>query len=491
MGTYHRTAKFKVHNPSGRKLRRVKKMQAVYSSAFVDALQSMREFSAEELEEFSSASQTKAKRRIEEALGDQPMAGAMWDGLVADLQWSITTYLETPGAKFPAPSSVTSTPIEDLLGLLTQPMSREEEEILKAELRRKSVDYTRPIHFARFRDCPILRSDDGTKLWVAPHLQARDDGAFGALPAKAQSVRPGTWQYSSSTHHRCRQKNKECLPIECSRWHMYRFFRSGTPCSARVRVRNDEIWIHYAFTFETGREVRREHTAIMGVDRGEAITAAYAVLDTNGGVLEEGSSADEKLRCRLKRIDNAIRERDRQGASASDLYRKRKNYLKSALHRIANRIVDTAHRHNAAISFENLRNLRGNGRGGRLTRRQFRRLMRWTQYKAQERGIRADITVSPAYTSRTCPECGHCEKGNRPTRDRFVCRSCGHEAHADINAGRMIATRALWDTNGREKENGCQNLIEYTQMLAHRRTKGTLGRSWQVSSPSSDASGST
>jgi IS605 OrfB family transposase len=370
-------------------------------------------------------------------------------------------------------------------------MSREEEEVLKAELKRKSVDYTRPILFARFRDCPILRSDDGTKLWVAPHLQARDDGKFGALPAKAQSVRPGTWRYSSSTHHHRRQKNKECLAVECSRWHMHRFFRSGTPCSARVRARNEEIWVHYAFKFEPEREARGGYAPMMGIDRGEAVTAAYAVLDSTGGVLDQGSSADEKLRRRLKRIDEEIRERNRQGAPVSGLYRKRRKYLEHALHRIANQIVDTAHRHNAAISFENLENLRGNGRGGRLTRRQFHRLMKWVQYKAEERGIRADVSVRAAYTSRTCPECGHCEKDNRPTRGRFVCQSCGHEAHADINAGRIIATKALWQINGKREGTGCQNLSDYIQMLTHRRTEATPARSWQVSSPSSDASGST
>lgn len=35
---YHRTAVFKAHDPSGRKLRRVEKMQRRYSSAYSDVL---------------------------------------------------------------------------------------------------------------------------------------------------------------------------------------------------------------------------------------------------------------------------------------------------------------------------------------------------------------------------------------------------------------------------------------------------------------------
>jgi len=43
------------------------------------------------------------------------------------------------------------------------------------------------------------------------------------------------------------------------------------------------------------------------------------------------------------------------------------------------------------------------------------------------------IAVDPRNTSRRCPrpECGHTAKENRPTQEKFHCRSCGHTAHAD------------------------------------------------------------
>ena len=46
--------------------------------------------------------------------------------------------------------------------------------------------------------------------------------------------------------------------------------------------------------------------------------------------------------------------------------------------------------------------------------------------------------VDPHNTSRTCSKCGHCEKGNRGNQSDFRCRSCGREAHADINAAENI-----------------------------------------------------
>jgi hypothetical protein len=46
--------------------------------------------------------------------------------------------------------------------------------------------------------------------------------------------------------------------------------------------------------------------------------------------------------------------------------------------------------------------------------------------------------IDPRNTSRTRSKCGPCEKGNRGNQSEFRCRSCGHQAHADINAAENI-----------------------------------------------------
>ncbi|WP_327385721.1 MULTISPECIES: RNA-guided endonuclease InsQ/TnpB family protein [unclassified Streptomyces] len=60
--------------------------------------------------------------------------------------------------------------------------------------------------------------------------------------------------------------------------------------------------------------------------------------------------------------------------------------------------------------------------------------------KAESAG-REVIAVDPRNTSRTCPECGHVDKENRPTREKFHCVSCGHQAHADT-VGALNVLRA-------------------------------------------------
>jgi putative transposase len=51
--------------------------------------------------------------------------------------------------------------------------------------------------------------------------------------------------------------------------------------------------------------------------------------------------------------------------------------------------------------------------------------------KAESAG-RVIVAVNPANTSRTCPSCGHCTKGNRVTQADFVCVACGYAGHADV-----------------------------------------------------------
>src|SRR6266542_5581819 len=60
--------------------------------------------------------------------------------------------------------------------------------------------------------------------------------------------------------------------------------------------------------------------------------------------------------------------------------------------------------------------------------------------KAEERGCTV-VAVDPRHTSQACSCCGHTARNNRRSRGRFVCRKCGFELHADLNAARNIAAK--------------------------------------------------
>jgi putative transposase len=98
-------------------------------------------------------------------------------------------------------------------------------------------------------------------------------------------------------------------------------------------------------------------------------------------------------------------------------------------------------------------------------------MRRQLKYKLSWAGGRL-IEVDPRNTSRTCGCCTHVDAASRIDRDRFVCRSCGHKEHADINAARVIRQRGLRDLGLEEQlrpERSWQPEEPSAQALAMRR----------------------
>jgi putative transposase len=58
-------------------------------------------------------------------------------------------------------------------------------------------------------------------------------------------------------------------------------------------------------------------------------------------------------------------------------------------------------------------------------------------YKAEGAG-RQLVRVPAPHTSQTCAACGATHPASRPDRDHFTCTTCGHTAHPDANAARVI-----------------------------------------------------
>jgi IS605 OrfB family transposase len=110
----------------------------------------------------------------------------------------------------------------------------------------------------------------------------------------------------------------------------------------------------------------------------------------------------------------------------------------------AKRLVTFAPAH-AALVFEALTvpQPRQGAVAGQATRR---RLALWPRQvirqaansKAQAAGL-VVAEVNPADTSQTCSRCGL--RGQRK-RHAFTCHSCGHSAHADVNAAVHIRNRS-------------------------------------------------
>lgn len=69
-------------------------------------------------------------------------------------------------------------------------------------------------------------------------------------------------------------------------------------------------------------------------------------------------------------------------------------------------------------------------------------IARQLAYKLEERGGEI-IFVDPRHTSQTCAACGAIDHRSRESQARFKCTTCGHAAHADVNAAKNILARAI------------------------------------------------
>jgi len=115
-------------------------------------------------------------------------------------------------------------------------------------------------------------------------------------------------------------------------------------------------------------------------------------------------------------------------------------------HKISKTVVAVAKRTERGVALEQLQGIRERvtvrrDQRARQSSWPFHQLGVFVEYKAHRAGV-PFIEVDPAYTSQRCPRCGHTERANRPTRDRFRCRRCGLAGPADHVAGVNVRARA-------------------------------------------------
>lgn len=127
--------------------------------------------------------------------------------------------------------------------------------------------------------------------------------------------------------------------------------------------------------------------------------------------------------------------------------RREARFQRDVNHQISKRLVHKAVASCKAIALEDLTGIRE-----RTTVRHEHRYARhsWAffqlrqsiTYKAAWAGVPIYL-VDPHNTSRTCSQCGHCEKANRKSQESFLCQRCGVALNADENAAINIS-RKQW-----------------------------------------------
>jgi IS605 OrfB family transposase len=181
---------------------------------------------------------------------------------------------------------------------------------------------------------------------------------------------------------------------------------------------------------------------MLGVDFGIVNIATDSLGTQHSGVAVEAYRAHyAKRRATLQRVGTrAAKKRLRKMSGRQRRFHKHEN------HCISKSIVSTAERAGLGIVLEDLTHIRARAKANKEQRKRlhnwsFGQLRAFIEYKAKQAGVPC-VSIDPRYTSQECGECGHIDKRNRKSQSEFRCKSCGHEANADLNAAGNIAGRA-------------------------------------------------
>jgi putative transposase len=244
-------------------------------------------------------------------------------------------------------------------------------------------------------------------------------------------------------------KGRVICPILMGRYQRERF--SNAKGQSDLVLRDDGKWF-LLVTVDVPDGTPIPATDFVGVDLGVVNLAT-----TSDGKTFSGESV-ERVRSRYhgrrKALQKAASARERKGKRPKSIRRALKRtkrretrFRRDRNHVISKTLVATATDTGRGIALEDLSGIRDRTRFRREQRAKmygwsFFQLRQFLSYKARLAGVPVEI-VDPQNTSRTCAECGHCEKANRKSQAEFLCRSCGYSAHADANAALNIRASAL------------------------------------------------
>lgn len=184
-------------------------------------------------------------------------------------------------------------------------------------------------------------------------------------------------------------------------------------------------------------------TEAIGVDLGIVNLAVDSTGETfTGAKVEEVRQRYTRRRTILNRVGTKSARRH-----LSKIRRRESNFRRHENHVISKQLVAKAKAQRALIVLEDLKGIRERVtvRGRQRAKHSgwaFAQLKSFVEYKGKLAGVPV-VTVDPRNSSRTCSECGHCDRRNRKSQSEFVCLHCGYSANADYNAALNLRARGL------------------------------------------------
>jgi len=206
--------------------------------------------------------------------------------------------------------------------------------------------------------------------------------------------------------------------------------------TAKFVYKCDKFFLHIPVTYEISELTRSDVSNVVGIDRGIRFLAT--TYDSNGRTVFYNGNQVKQKRAHYK----ALRKQLQQVGTPSSRRRikaigQRENrWMQDVNHRVSKALVES-NPEGTLFVIEDLTGIRSATERVKVKDRYVS--VSWSYYDLEQKLTYKALKhhqlvekVNPAYTSQTCPKCGHTEKSNRNKKIHlFCCKNCGYKSNDD------------------------------------------------------------
>lgn len=206
--------------------------------------------------------------------------------------------------------------------------------------------------------------------------------------------------------------------------------------TAKLVNKHGKFYLHIPITYEISELKQSEISNIVGIGRGLRFLAT--TYDSNGkSVFYNGNVVKQKrahykvLRKQLQQVGTPSSRRRLKAIGQRE-----NRWMRDVNHCISKALVES-NPDGSLFIIEDLSGIRSATERVRVKDRYA--FVSWSYYDLEQKLSYKALKhhqlvkkVNPAYTSQTCPKCGHTEKSNRNKKLHiFCCKNCGYQSNDD------------------------------------------------------------
>ena len=229
--------------------------------------------------------------------------------------------------------------------------------------------------------------------------------------------------------------------------------------TAKLVFRHSRFFLHIPVTYEINELAMSDVSNIVGVDRGiRFIATTYdskcKTTFYDGNAFKQKRGRYKTLRKELQQVHTPSSRR-----RIKAIGQRENRWMQDINHCISRALVES-NPDGTLFVIEDLKGIRSATEKVLVKDRYVS--VSWSYYDLEQkltykalRNHQLVEKVNPAYTSQTCPKCGHTEKANRDKRRHlFCCKNCGYKSNDDrigaMNLYRMGINLLVPDTAATE-----------------------------------------